>query len=207
MFIAIVGGSASGKTKVSKLISDFYKNSVIISMDNFYRKLTQEEKNNITEYNFDIPSSFDMEHFYSCLFQLKQGNEIKIPIYDFKTHSRTEETILVCPKKIIIVEGIFVLEDKRIRDLFDIKVFVDATPEIRLSRRIARDIKERGRNIDCIIEQYNKFVQPSYEKYIRPVQRYVDIIIPNNTNNSFIGVDILIYAIHYKLNNELKNSK
>jgi uridine kinase len=200
MLIAVVGGSCSGKSTVAdKLFNTFNNISTMISMDNFYRTPNEEEKQNIKNYNFDLPTAFDNEHFYQCLLKIKNGESVNIPIYDFKTHSRLNETITVNYNKIIIVEGIFVLEEKRVRDLFDFKVFIDATPEYRLSRRIERDIKERGRQIDGVIQQYNIFVQPSYEKYIRPIQKYCDLIIPNNDHNNFIGVDILTYAIKHKL--------
>lgn len=200
ILILLCGASASGKSLVASKIGKYMNDITSISMDNFYRGLDDNEKKNVDEYNFDDPNAIDMELFADCIHKLKMGLSVDIPVYDFKTHSRTIEIIPVKPTKIIIVEGIFSFYDKSIRDMADIKVYIDASAETRLFRRIKRDIGERGRDIDSVEIQYKKFVVPAYEKYIEPYKFHADIIIPNNDNNKFIGIDLLCDLMKYKLN-------
>jgi len=196
LMIGVTGGSSSGKTKICSIINDTIKDVSMISMDNYYKGLKEEEKNNADEYNFDVPHAFDEDRLYKDIIELKNGNTVDIPIYDFVSHTRVkDQTIKIVPKKVVIFEGILILDSKRIRDLFDIKIFIDASPETRITRRIKRDLKERCRTIDSVEAQYEKFVAPSYKKYILPTKKYADIIIPNNTGNDFIGVKILCDAI------------
>lgn len=200
ILILLCGASASGKSLVADKIGKYMDDITSISMDNFYRGLDENEKKNVDEYNFDDPNAIDIELFINCVYKLKNGISVNIPVYDFITHSRTNETILVKPTKFIIVEGIFAFYDKFIRDMADIKVYIDASAETRLFRRIKRDINERGRDIESVETQYKKFVIPAYEKYIEPYKIYADIIIPNNDNNKFIGINLLCDLMKYKLN-------
>lgn len=176
--IGISGGSASGKTTVSERIKDSMgiPSVVLISMDSFYRNLTphQKELAHNNDFNFDHPTAFDYEACYETLLDLKQGKAVEIPEYDFKLHSRKAETFAISNVTIIIFEGIFALYDKRIRDLMDMKIFVDTDDDVRLARRLKRDIAERGRNIHGVLTQYRRFVKPAFDEFIGPTMRFAD---------------------------------
>lgn len=181
--IGICGGSGSGKTtivrKISELISDF----VFLPQDNYYKSAAFISNTNITAFNFDHPEAFDNELLIEHLTRLKRGEAIEMPRYDFVHHRREEETIRVEPKKLIIFEGIMIYTDKRVRDLVDLKIFVDTPDDIRFIRRLTRDIKERGRTVDLVIEQYMNVVRPGHFEFIEPTKACADIIIPEGGYN------------------------
>lgn len=195
--IVVAGGSASGKTTVvSKMLNSLNPGDVsLISMDNYYKdqsNLSMEERLNT---NYDHPDSFDLDLLYEQLKELLEGNSIKEPVYDFKIHSRNQnETITVNPKKVIILEGILPLYDKKIRELASLKIYVESDPDIRFIRRLKRDTAERGRSIDYVINQYLDTVKPMYEKFIRPTKRYADIIIPNDKKHD-IALKVILARI------------
>lgn len=195
--IVVAGGSASGKTTVvSKMLNSLNTGDVsLISMDNYYKdqsNLSMEERLNT---NYDHPDSFDLDLLYEQLKELLEGNSIKEPVYDFKIHSRNQnETITVNPKKVIILEGILPLYDKKIRELASLKIYVESDPDIRFIRRLKRDTAERGRSIDYVINQYLDTVKPMYEKFIRPTKRYADIIIPNDKKHD-IALKVILARI------------
>lgn len=195
--IVVAGGSASGKTTVvSKMLNSLNPGDVsLISMDNYYKdqsNLSMEERLNT---NYDHPDSFDLDLLYEQLKELLAGNSIKEPVYDFKIHSRNQnETITVNPKKVIILEGILPLYDKKIRELASLKIYVESDPDIRFIRRLKRDTAERGRSIDYVINQYLDTVKPMYEKFIRPTKRYADIIIPNDKKHD-IALKVILARI------------
>lgn len=195
--IVVAGGSASGKTTVvSKMLNSLNPGDVsLISMDNYYKdqsNLSMEERLNT---NYDHPNSFDLDLLYEQLKELLAGNPIKEPVYDFKIHSRNQnETITVNPKKVIILEGILPLYDKKIRELASLKIYVESDPDIRFIRRLKRDTAERGRSIDYVINQYLDTVKPMYEKFIRPTKRYADIIIPNDKKHD-IALKVILARI------------
>lgn len=195
--IVVAGGSASGKTTVvSKMLNSLNPGDVsLISMDNYYKdqsNLSMEERLNT---NYDHPNSFDLDLLYEQLKELLAGNSIKEPVYDFKIHSRNQnETITVNPKKVIILEGILPLYDKKIRELASLKIYVESDPDIRFIRRLKRDTAERGRSIDYVINQYLDTVKPMYEKFIRPTKRYADIIIPNDKKHD-IALKVILARI------------
>ena len=193
--IAVAGGSASGKSSIVKQIDETFKdNLIVIGHDNYYKAhddLSFEER---TKLNYDYPGAFDNDLFYQDLLKLEQGLSIDMPTYDYTIHTRSKETINISPKKIILIEGILVLEDKKIRDITDTKVFIDADSDVRLQRRILRDTKERGRSLESVLEQYIKQVKPMHEKYVEPTKKYADIIIPRGAKNSK-GIEILIKHI------------
>lgn len=201
--IGICGGSASGKTTVIKLMKEKMMDEItIISLDNFYKGLTDQEINNVENYNFDSPDAFDWDTFYNCIINLKKGDNVQIPIYDFKTHSRVKDIYQqIVAKKVIVIEGIMIFEHDYIRKLFDFLVFVDADNDTRLERRIMRDINERGRDLESIFKQYKKFVKPMFNKYILPVKKYVDIIVINEDGNNFKNVDAICDHLTLKLRN------
>ncbi len=181
--IGICGGSGSGKTtivrKISELISDF----VFLPQDNYYKSAEFISNTNITAFNFDHPEAFDNELLIEHLTRLKKSQGIQMPRYDFVHHRRETETTLVEPKKLIIFEGIMIYTDKRVRDLIDLKIFVDTPDDIRFIRRLSRDIKERGRTVDSVIEQYLNVVRPGHFEFIEPTKACADIIIPEGGHN------------------------
>ena len=194
--IAVAGGSASGKTTVIKEIYDALggEDIAIIKHDDYYKDqshLTREERK-LT--NYDHPSSLENELLISQLKDLIDGKSIKKPIYDFMLQTRSDKYEIVEPKKVIILDGILILEDERIRELSDIKIFVECDEDLRLIRRIKRDMVERGRSFDHIIEQYLTTVKPMYHHFVSKTKRYADIIIPNDFSHS-VATDLLIEKI------------
>ena len=201
LIIAIAGGSASGKTTVVKEIVEHLKSVdiTVICHDDYYKDqshLTMEER---LKTNYDHPSSLDNELLVSHLKKLMNGESIEKPIYDFVTHNRKKETITINPTKVIFIEGILVLEEKAIRDCADVKIYVKSDEDIRFIRRLKRDIDERGRSMDAVINQYLSTVKPMFNKYVNPSSRYADIIIPND-NKHDVAVDFLVAKIKDILN-------
>lgn len=192
LIIGIAGGSGSGKTTVvKKVIKSLPKDSVaVISQDAYYKDnghLSQEEKSKI---NFDHPSSIEFSLLVRHLDMLKEGKAIDMPIYSYLTCARAKETIPIAPKDVVIVEGILILSNPRMRDRMDIKVFVDADGDDRLMRIIWRDIEERGRNFQQVLDHYEHYVKPMHQQFIEPSKRYADIIVPMGGKNQ-IAIDIL----------------
>lgn len=195
--IGLCGASCSGKSTVVEMIKKEINDITAFSMDNFYRGL--EDNECIDSYNFDEPEALDIELFIDCISRLKKGENVHIPTYDFKSHKRQKETILIKPTKIIIIEGILIFSIEKILNLYDMKVFIHAKKSTVMFRRLERDIVERGRDFHSIKLQYINQVEPSYYKYIKPTKKYCDIVIPNEDNNEFIGVKFLCDNIKYKL--------
>ena len=180
--ILVAGGSASGKTYVTnKVISNINSENIVrITIDDFYKdnsNLSLEERKKI---NFDHPKSIDFKLLYEVLSSLKEGNEVDIPTYDFTVHCRSNITKHVVPKKIIIVEGIFALVNKRIRELSDLNIFINASSENRFLRRLKRDQEERGRTFEYVVNQYVNVVAPAYEEIIAPTKMFADLIVSND---------------------------
>ena len=198
LLISVAGGTASGKTTVVKEIArNFKKEDVsIIYMDNYYKRrddLSLIERQNI---NYDHPDAIDMKLLKHDLKELLLGHDINMPIYDFKNHNRSDETILVKPSKVVILEGILALYDEEIRNMSNILLFVESEADIRFIRRLKRDIEERGRTLD---NQYLSTVKPMFDAYVLPTKRFADIIIPNNTKYK-MAIDV----ISAKIKEELK---
>ena len=194
--IGIAGGSCSGKTSVTHAIYDvFREHSVVVIEQDYYYKdqshLTFEER---LETNYDHPLAFDNDLLIEHIHTLIERKPIAKPVYDYVQHTRAEEVIHVEPVDVIIVEGILVLEDARLRELMDIKLFVDTDSDLRIIRRIMRDIKERGRTMDSVIEQYLAAVRPMHNLFIEPTKRYADIIIPEGGENE-VAIDLLVTKI------------
>ncbi len=190
--IGVTGGSGGGKTSVSKaILSNFPDEKIaMIEHDSYYNDqshLTLEER---ISTNYDHPLAFDTDLMIEHLDELIEGRPVDIPIYDYAKHNRSEKTYRQEPQDVFIVEGILVLEDKRLRDLMDIKLFVDTDDDIRIIRRIKRDIQERGRSLDSIIEQYTRVVKPMYHQFIEPSKRYADIVIPEGVSN-IVAIDLI----------------
>ncbi|WP_296254375.1 uridine kinase [uncultured Ezakiella sp.] len=200
LIIGITGGSGSGKSTVAKnIIKEIPKiNVAILNQDSYYKPhddLSMEER---AKLNYDHPLSFDNELLEHHLQELLRGNTVEVPIYDFTIHTRSEGTVTVEPRDIIILEGLFILYDERIRDLIDIKVFVDTDSDVRIIRRILRDMKERARSLDSIILQYMTTVRPSYINFVEPTKRFADIIVPEGGENK-VAIDLLSSKIKSSL--------
>ncbi|MGE4583808.1 MAG: uridine kinase [Sphaerochaeta sp.] len=181
--IGITGGSGSGKSTIVRKISEVCTDFVFIPQDNYYRSATFISNDNITAFNFDHPDAFDMELLHEHLKTLKEGKGIEMPLYDFVHHRRKEERVLVEPRPLVIIEGLMVLYDKNIRDLLDLKLYVDTPDDIRFIRRLKRDIAERGRTVDSVCNQYLEVVRPGHYNFIEPTKLYADLIIPEGGYN------------------------
>ena len=199
LVIGIAGGTGSGKTTLMKnIIQRFGDVVTVISHDNYYRRhdeLTYEERCLL---NYDEPAAFETELMTAHLDQLRQGNAIECPVYDFTVHNRSDETVTIVPKKVILVEGILIFADKALRNLMDIKIFVDTDADIRLCRRIKRDVNKRGRTLESVLTQYQTTVKPMHEKYVEPSKRYADLVVPEGGKN-VIALDMILGRIQRHL--------
>ncbi|XP_036437074.1 uridine-cytidine kinase-like 1 isoform X1 [Colossoma macropomum] len=200
--IGLCGGSASGKTTVANKIIEALDVPwvVLLSMDSFYKVLSKEEQELAAknEYNFDHPDAFDFELLVTVLRKLKKGKSVKVPVYDFTSHCRRKEWKTVYGANVVIFEGILSFANKELLKLLDMKVFVDTDSDIRLVRRLKRDISERGRDIGGVIKQYNKFVKPAFEQYIEPTVQVADIVVPRGGEN-FVALDLIVQHVHSQL--------
>lgn len=190
--VGIAGGSASGKTTiVSQIKEAFGDDIVVISHDSYYKAHDELPFDERSRLNYDHPNSFDTELMVEDIKKLKNNQEIDVPVYDYTIHNRTDQTVHVIPKKVIIVEGILILENADLRDMMDIKVFVETDADERLMRRIRRDMSERGRSVDSILNQYAQTVKPMHEQFVEPSKKYADLIIPRGGEN-LTGINILM---------------
>ncbi|WP_324719623.1 uridine kinase [Salinimicrobium sp. HB62] len=200
LIIGIAGGTGSGKTTVVNQIIEELKNEEVdvISQDSYYQDtshLTYEQR---TKINFDHPKSIDFDLLVSHLKDLKAGKNIQQPVYSFKEHNRTGETVTIEPRKVIIVEGILILTHPDIREMFDIKIYVHADSDERLIRRLKRDIAERGRDLEEVLNRYQTTLKPMHQQFIEPTKEFADIIIPTNRYNT-VAVDIVQTIIRQRL--------
>jgi uridine kinase len=201
LVIGIAGGSGSGKTTVAQEILQRVGPDRIayIQHDSYYKDLTGLPPTQRAEVNFDHPNSLETELLISHVELLKNGQQIEVPIYDFSKHSRTEETFKVNPRGVIVVEGILIFVEAALRLLFDVKLFVDTDADIRLIRRLQRDITERGRTVDSVIKQYQSTVRPMHLEFVEPSKRYADVIIPEGGFNT-AALDMVVARIESLLN-------
>lgn len=193
--IGICGGSGSGKTTIVRKISEVVSDFVFVPQDNYYKSAEFMSNRNITAFNFDHPDAFDNDLLISQLEALRNGETVDMPTYDFVRNRRREETLRVEPRKLVIFEGIMIFTNKMVRDLIDLKIFVDTPDDIRFIRRLERDIKERGRTMESVIEQYLTVVRPGHYQFIEPTKQFADIIIPEGGNNE-IALDVLVTFIN-----------
>ncbi|MCX5773802.1 MAG: uridine kinase [Fusobacteria bacterium] len=200
IFIGIAGGTASGKTTVVEKIMDRFKNESVecLELDAYYKDFSHLSPSERDHLNFDHPQSIDFDLLISHIQLLKEGNKIEKPIYDFGTHLRTSQTVTITPRKIVIVEGILIFSNSKIRELLDMKIFVDAAPDIRLMRRIERDMTERGRSLESVKAQYFKTVRPMHLEFIEPTKQYADIIVPRGGDNH-VAISMIRSRIRYLL--------
>jgi uridine kinase len=204
MIIGICGGTGSGKTTVANRILESVRASevVFIQQDSYYRNLKDLPLDFRQVANFDHPDALDNDLMAHHVRKLKAGEPVELPIYDFKTHTRLNETRAVAPKPIVIVEGILIFAEPRLLELMDIKVFVDTPDDIRFIRRLQRDLAERGRTIDSVIEQYIGTVRPMHMQFVEPSKRYADVIIPEGGHN-LVSIDLLSGKIRERLANAI----
>ncbi|XP_005097646.1 uridine-cytidine kinase 2-B isoform X1 [Aplysia californica] len=202
--IGVAGGTASGKSTVCDKIMEQLKKSglehhrhvTIISQDSFYRDLTAEEHERAKkgEHNFDHPDSFDVELMRRTLVDIKAGKVMELPMYDYIAHKRTTKTTVIHCADVVLFEGILVFYFPEIRDLFNMRLFVDTDPDTRLSRRVLRDVEERGRSLEQILHQYMTLVKPAFEEFCLPTKKYADVIIPRGADN-IVAVDLIVQHI------------
>ncbi|MCI8853388.1 MAG: uridine kinase [Lachnospiraceae bacterium] len=189
--VGIAGGSASGKTTIVQKIKEFFGNDiVVISHDSYYKahdELPYEER---CKLNYDHPDAFDTDRMVEDVKRLKSGRTVEIPVYDFSIYNRVHETLRVEPKRVIIVEGILILDSLKLRELMDIKVYVDTDADERLMRRLKRDMAQRARSVESVLSQYAQTVKPMHEQFVEPSKKYADIIIPRGGENQ-TGINIL----------------
>ena len=199
LVIGIAGGTGSGKTTLmDNLIRRFSEDVTVLSHDNYYRRrdeLTYEERSKI---NYDEPAALETDLMAYHLDKLRHGETIQCPIYDFTQHNRSGQTVTLVPKKVIIVEGILIFENKELRDLMDIKIFVDTDADVRLCRRIKRDVNERGRSLESVLEQYQNTVKPMHEKYVEPSKRYANLVVLEGGKN-YVALDMIVGRIQRHL--------
>lgn len=194
--IGVTGGSGSGKTSVTKAVYESFKEHSILMLeqDYYYKDQSSLPFEERLKTNYDHPLAFDNDLLIEHIEKLLRYEPINKPVYDYSVHTRSKEVIPVEPKDVIILEGILVLEDKRLRNLMDIKLYVDTDADIRIIRRMLRDIKERGRTMDSVIEQYVNVVRPMHNQFIEPTKRYADVIIPEGGHNH-VAIDLMVTKI------------
>lgn len=196
IIIGVTGGSGSGKTSVSRAIFDQLHGHSLMMLqeDSYYKSQDDVPFEERTKVNYDHPNAFDTDLLIKQLEDLLNWKTIEIPVYDYAAHTRSKEVVVQEPREVIIVEGILTLNDARLRDLMDIKIFVDTDDDIRIIRRIQRDIEERGRTLQSVIDQYLETVKPMYHQFIEPSKRYADIIVPEGGENQ-VAIDLLVTKV------------
>ncbi len=204
LVIGIAGGTGSGKTTITKKLLEKFGDEVsVIKHDNYYKahhSMTYEERSKL---NYDHPASLDTDLMIEDIRALKSGREVHCPVYDFTIHDRSDETELIKPAKVLVVEGILIFADKELCDEMDIKIFVDTDADVRILRRIIRDVKKRGRSLDSVVDQYLCTVKPMHEQFVEPSKKNADIIIPEGGHN-IVALDMVIDRVNAHLTGEHK---
>ena len=199
LVIGIAGGTGSGKTTLMKnIVGRFGEDIAVISHDNYYKRHDELPYEERCKLNYDEPAAFDTELLVEHLNLLRQGQAIDCPVYDFTIHNRSDDIIHIEPKNVIIVEGIMIFENKPLRDLMDIKIFVDTDADIRLCRRIKRDVNKRGRSLESVLQQYQQTVKPMHDQYVEPSKRYADLIVLEGGKN-LVALDMIMNRIQQHL--------
>ena len=200
ILIGIAGGTGSGKTTLAnRLVESFGGDEVsILRHDNYYKRHDDMPYEERCKLNYDHPDAFDTQLLYEHICALKGGKAIQMPVYDYTVHNRSDETVGVNPAPVIVLEGILIFAERRLCDLMDIKVFVDTDADVRILRRIIRDVKQRGRSLDSVIDQYLTTVKPMHEQFVEPSKRRADIIIPEGGENK-VALDMLIERVRKHL--------
>lgn len=203
MIIGICGGTGSGKTTIARAIVESVgaQRIVLIEQDSYYRNLADMPLDERHQANFDHPDSIDSDMLVNHIMRLKQGRSVEMPLYDFVTHTRSDDIEIIEPKPVVIVEGILIFAEPRVLDLLDVRVFVDTPDDVRLMRRLRRDINERGRTFERTLDQYERTIRPMHFEFVEPSKRHADIIIPEGSNNG-ITTKFLCSMVREKLSQE-----
>jgi len=199
LVIGIAGGTGSGKTTLMKnLITEFSDVVTVLSRDYYYRRHDERTYEERCQLNYDEPAALETDLMAHHLDLLRQGQSIDCPVYDFTVHNRSDETITIVPKKVIIVEGILIFENKELRDLMDIRIFVDTDADVRLCRRIKRDVNKRGRSLESVLLQYQQTVKPMHDKYVEPSKKFAHLVVPEGGKN-WVALDMITDRIRRHL--------
>ena len=191
LVIGIAGGTGSGKTTLMKnLIARFADDVTVLSHDNYYRRPDELPYEERCKLNYDEPAALETDLMARHLDALRHGQAIRCPVYDFSVHNRSDETVLITPQRVIIVEGILIFENKQLRDLMDIKIFVDTDADVRLCRRIKRDVNKRGRSLESGLTQYQQTVKPMHERYVEPSKKFAHMVVPEGGKN-WVALDLI----------------
>ncbi len=195
MVIGIAGGTGSGKTTLTQKLKERFGEDVsVLYHDNYYKSHSELPFEERSKLNYDHPSAFDTERIVQDLKALRRGETIQSPTYDYTVHDRSDKTVEIKPTRVIIVEGILIFENKELRDLMDIKIFVDTDADVRILRRVLRDVKERGRTLDSVVSQYLTTVKPMHEAFVEPSKKYADVIVPAGGYNT-VALDMIVGRI------------
>ena len=204
LVIGIAGGTGSGKTTLMKnLIARFEGDVTVLSHDNYYKRHDELPYEERCKLNYDEPAALETDLMARHLDALRRGETIQCPVYDFSMHNRSNETIEIAPKSVIIVEGILIFENKELRDLMDIKIYVDTDADVRLCRRIARDVNERGRSLESVLDQYQTTVKPMHEKYVEPSKKFANLVVLEGGKN-WVALDMIVGRIQRHLDEVAK---
>ena len=199
LIIGVAGGTGSGKTTLTKrLVERFGKHVSVVYHDNYYKRhddMTYEER---TRLNYDHPDAFETERMVDDLRKLRRGEPVRCPVYDYTVHNRSDETVEIFPAKVIIVEGILIFQNPELCELMDIKIFVDADADVRILRRIIRDVKKRERSLDSVVSQYLTTVKPMHEQFVEPSKRNADLVVPEGGKN-LVALDMIIQRIQHHI--------
>ena len=200
LVIGVAGGTGSGKTTlVKKLVEHFGDEVCVVSHDNYYRRhdeMTYEERCLI---NYDEPAAFENDLMAQHLDQLRRGESVECPVYDYTVHNRSDEVVVIPARRVILVEGILIFADEQLRERMDIRIFVDTDADIRLCRRIKRDVNKRARSLESVLTQYQQTVKPMHEKYVEPSKKYANLVVPEGGKN-FVALDMIVDRIRRHLN-------
>ena len=204
LVIGIAGGTGSGKTTLMNNLIERFKGSVtVLSHDNYYRRNDHLSYEQRCQINYDEPAALETDLMARHLDALRHGETIQCPVYDFAQHNRSDETIEIAPKSVIIVEGILIFENQELRDLMDIKIFVDTDADVRLCRRIKRDVNKRGRSLESVLQQYQETVKPMHEKYVEPSKKYANLVVLEGGKN-WVALDMIVGRIQRHLDEVAK---
>ena len=205
LVIGIAGGTGSGKTTITrKLCENFGPDVSVMNHDNYYKahhNMPYEER---AKLNYDHPNAFDTDMLIEHLKQLRQGHSVVCPVYDYTVHDRSEDTVIIKPARVIIVEGILIFENRELCDQMDIKIYVDADADVRILRRIVRDVRDRGRSLDSVINQYLATVKPMHEQFVEPSKRNADIIVPQGGHNR-VALEMVMERVRAHLEGKTAN--